>query len=122
MQKTVVKYSIIFIFLLVYINRGIFITPYELENHGNEEINTVVEWVIQLVTGENNGIDEDGDSQSDCNSVKIISYNFFQEYAQYLDLMSLYSKDMGKNLFPNKENILQEDFYTQIDHPPQRMI
>jgi len=121
-QKTVVKYSIIFLFLLVYINRGLFITPYEFENQCNEEINSVIEWAIQLVTGVSNNIDEDGDSQSDCNSIKIISYNFYHEFTQHLELLSLYSKSMEKMVFPKKESIPQKSFYTQIDHPPQKII
>ena len=119
MQKTVVKYSIIFFLLLVYINRGFFIVPYEAENQSNKEVNSVIEWITQLVTGESNDIDEDGDLQSDCNSVKIVSANFYQEFSQYLDLLNLYPKNIEKNTFPYKENFYLKDFYTQIDHPPQ---
>ena len=118
MQNTV-KYSIIFLLLVIYINRGVFITPYEIENHGNKEVNSIIEWVTQLVTGEDNGIDEDGDLQTDCNSVKVLCYSYYQEFAQYFDLLSLYSKSLEKTAFPNNENILQTGFYTQIDHPPQ---
>jgi len=122
MQKTVVKYSIILFLLITYINRGIFITPYEIENHGNKELNSVIEWITQLVTGESNDIDEDGDLQSDCNSVNIVSFEYYKEIAQYLDLLGLYSKDLGKILFPDKDKLLLTDFYTQIDHPPQKII
>jgi len=65
MQNRAVKYSIIFFFLLVYINRGIFVIPYESENLGVVEINSVIERIQQLVTKEGNEVDEDGDSQSD---------------------------------------------------------
>ena len=119
MQNTVVKYSMITFLLLTYINRGVFITPYEIENNGNKEINSIIELVTQLITGESNDIDEDGDLQSDCNSAKTVGYNYYQEFAQYLDSLSLYSKSLEKMTFPNKENILQKNFYTQIDHPPQ---
>jgi len=119
MQKTVVKYLTIFLFLLVYINRSIFIAPSEIENCKNKEINTVIEWVAQLVTGKSNDIDEDGDSQTDCNSVKTISYVYYQEFANYLDLLKSYSKKIEKNTFPNEENIPQKEFFFQIDHPPQ---
>ena len=118
MQKIVVKYSIIFLFLLVYINRGIFITSYEFENHGNKEINSLIEWITQLITGESNDIDEDGDLQSDCNSVKIVGFNYYQEFTQSLDFLSLYSKTK-KITFPKKENIPLNNLYSQIDHPPQ---
>jgi len=119
MQKIVVKYSIIFLLLTVYFNRGLFITPYEIENHGNKEINSIIEWVIELVTGEGNDIDEDGDLQSDCNSVKIVNFNFYQEFAQYFDLLNLYLISIEKHTFPNKENFYLKNFCTQIDHPPQ---
>ena len=121
MRKTAVKHATIFFLLLIYINRGIFITPYEAKNHGNKELNSIIEWVTELITGESNDIDEDGDSHSDCNSVKTISCNFYQEFAQYLDLLGSYSKKIGRIVFPNQENLLQTGFYTQIDHPPQKV-
>ena len=105
--------------LLVFINRVFFISSYETENYGNKEINSVFEWVTQLITGECNNIDEDGDLQSDCNSVKIVNTTFYQEFAQYLDFMNLYLNYVEKITFPNKENLYLKDFYTQIDHPPQ---
>jgi hypothetical protein len=115
MRKTVVKYLIIFFLLLVYINRGVFIAPYETENHGNNETNSIIEWIAQLVTGESNDIDEDGDMQSDCNSVNTF---FYPELVQYLDLLNFHSKST-EIIFPRKENFYLKDFYTQIDHPPQ---
>jgi len=119
MQKTFVKYSLIILLAVVYVNRGFFVTPYEIENHGNKEINSVVEWVLQLVTGESNDIDEDGDAQSHCNSVKTVNVNFCQEIARYSDLLNIYSKNVGKFEFPNAENLPLKDFCFQIDHPPQ---
>ena len=122
MQKTVVKYSIIFLFLLVYINRGIFITPYEIENNGNKEVNSLIELLTQLIIGDSNDIDEDGDLQNDCNSVQTVSFNFYQEFAHYLNMLSSYSTNFEKIAFPNELNFLQKDFITQIDHPPQKII
>jgi len=119
MQKAIVKHSTILLLLLIYINRGIFIAPYEAENNGNKEINSVIEWVTQLVTGESNDIDEDGDLHSDCNSVKTVSFNYYQEFAQHLELLKLHSAIIEKLAFSNKDNIFQKGFYTQIDHPPQ---
>lgn len=119
MQKTVVKYSITFLLVFIYINRGVFITPYEIENQGNEEINSVIEWVNQLITGESNDIDEDGDMQTDCNSVHNFHHDFSQQLAQNLELANLFSKDLAKNRFSNKENFLIKDFYSQIDQPPE---
>jgi len=119
MQKTVVKYAIILFLLITYINRGVFITPYEIENHGNKEINSIIEWVQELITGQSNDIDEDGDLQSDCISVNAVNFNYYQEITQYLDLLSLYSKDLEKIPFSNEEKFFLNDFYTQIDHPPE---
>ncbi|MCL2329219.1 MAG: hypothetical protein FWC39_12010 [Bacteroidetes bacterium] len=119
MQKTFVKYSLIFLLTVVYVNRGFFITPYEMENHGNKEVNSIIEWVAQLITGESNDIDEDGDAQSHCNSVKTVNVNFCQELTQYLDLLDLYSKSIEKFEFPSEENLPLKDFCFQIDHPPQ---
>jgi len=104
---------------MVYINRGFFITPCEIENNGNKETNSVMEWVNQLVTGESNDIDEDGDLQSDCSSVKVVSSIFYQEFAQHLDLLNMHSKSVEKFAFPREENLYLKDIYTQIDHPPQ---
>lgn len=122
MQKPFIKYLTIFFLLLVYINRGVFITPYELENPGNQEINSLIEWVIQIITGESNNMDEDGDAQTDCNSVKIEHYDFSQQLTQSLELANLISKDVTKNRFPNAEKFSISDFYSQIDHPPQEII
>ena len=122
MQKPTVKYLITFLLLLIYINRGVFIIPHEIENQDNKEINSIIEWVAQLITGEDNGIDEDGDLQSDCNTVKIFGYNYYQEFAQYFDALSLYSKSLEKMAFPNKEDFYLNDFCSQIDHPPQMIL
>jgi hypothetical protein len=101
--------------LLVYINRGVFITPYEAENQGNEEINSVIEWVKELVTGESNDIDEDGDDHTDCSFTQMFLYDFPQQLPQ----VNLFSEEIKKNRFPNQENILLQDFCFQIDQPPE---
>lgn len=119
MQNNFVKYSVTFFFLLVYINRGIFIVPYEAENHGCEEINTVIEWINQLITGESNDIDEDGDGQTDCNFVKIVQHDFSQQMTNCFELANLYYKNLEKIAFPSKDNFSLNDFYSKIDHPPQ---
>ena len=105
--------------LLGYINRGLFITPYEIENHGSKETNSVIEWITQLITGESNDIDEDGDLPTDCNSAKIVQHDFLQQMAKYFELAILYSQDIEKIAFPRKEDFLLYDFHSKIDHPPQ---
>jgi len=101
--------------LLVYINRGLFVFAYEMENQGNGEINSVVEWIQQLVTGESNDIDEDGDMQTDYDYTQIPLYDFPQHFIQ-LDLFSI---EIKKNKFPNKENFLVKNFRSQLDQPPE---
>jgi len=115
MQNTAVKYSIIFIFLLVYINRGIFVAPYETKNQGEGEINSVIEWIQQLATGKSNDIDEDGDSQTDWNFTQISLYDFPQHIIQ----SNLFSKEIKKNGFPHTENFHSNDYYSQIEQPPE---
>ncbi|MCL2042048.1 MAG: hypothetical protein FWG84_08450 [Bacteroidales bacterium] len=115
MQKTVVKYSIIFFLLLVYLNRGVFIVPYEAKNQNNKEINSVIELITQLVTGEDNGIDEDGDGQTDCNFTQLILYDFSLQSVH----MALFSKDIKNIGFPYKEKFLLNGFCSRIDHPPE---
>ena len=119
MQNAVVKYLMIMFLLLGYINRGFFVVSYEAENHGGKEINTVIEWITQLITGESNDIDEDGDGQTDCNSVKVVQHDFSQQMAKYFELANLYCKNSEKIAFPCKEDSFLDDFYSKIDHPPQ---
>jgi len=115
MRKTVVKYSIIFFLLLVYLNRGIFIVPYEVENQNNKEINSVIELITQLITGEDNGIDEDGDEQTDCSFPYITLYDFSLSFVH----IDVFSKDIKKIGFSYKEKFLSNDFCSRIDHPPE---
>ena len=112
MHKKVVKYSIIFFVLMIYINRCFFIAPYEIKNQGNKETNSVVEWVLQLVTGENNDFDEDGDVQTNYNFTQIFLHEFTLQ-------LNNFSKEIEKNRFPSKESFLFKDFYFQIDKPPE---
>jgi hypothetical protein len=119
MQKIAVKYLMIAFLLMVYINRGLFISAaLEIDNQGNGEINSVIEWVMQLITGEENSIDEDSDSQSNCHFVKIVQHDFSQQIAQNFELTNLFSKNINKFL-PRKENIPLKGFHGQIDQPPE---
>ena len=115
MQKKFVKYSIIFFLLLVYVNRGFFIVPYEIESKDNKEINSVIEWVLELVTGVSNDIDEDGDMQTDCSFTHIILYDFPLQFVQ----IDVSSKDITKIGIPYKENFYLKDFFDEIDYPPE---
>ena len=75
--------------------------------------------ITQIITGESNDIDEDGDLHTDCNSVSIVHYDFSQQLAQSLELANIFSKDVSKNRFPHEENFLIQDFCSQIDQPPE---
>ena len=115
MQKTVVKYAIIVFLLAIFINRGLFVIPYEAENQGDREINSVIEWIFELVTGESNDIDEDSDLHTDCSFTHILLYDFPQQPAQ----INIFSKDIKTIGFPDKESFLLNDFCSRIDRPPQ---
>jgi len=118
MQKPIVRYLITIFLLLMYINRGFFISSaYEMESQGGE-INSVFELLVELVTGESNDIDEDGDMQTCCNCINL-HHDFSQQLAQSLELMNLFSKNIKKSGYPNKENLLGNNYYRQIDQPPE---
>jgi len=120
MQKAVVKYSMVILLLLVYINRGLFVSAaYEIDNQNGKEVNSLVELVLQLITGEDNGIDEDGDEHSCCHFVKTVQPDFSQQISKHFELANLFSKDMGKFVFPRKETFLLNGFYARIDQPPE---
>jgi hypothetical protein len=114
-QNTVVKYSIIILLLLVYINRGLFVFSDELKNQGGGETNSVIEWLQQLATGESNDIDEDGNLQSDYS----FTLTFVHDLPQQLTQVNLFSKEILKNRFPHKENFLLNDFRSQLEQPSE---
>jgi len=120
MPKIVVKYLMIALLLMVYINRGLFVSSaYEIDNQGKGEINSVIEWIMQMITGKENGIDEDGDIQNSCNFVKIVQHDFSQQLTKNFDLTNLFSKKIEKLVVLRKTNIPHKSFYCQIDHPPE---
>ena len=92
------------------------------ENRGDKEINSLIEYAMQVVNGESNDIDEDGDGQTDCNSVKIVQQDFSQQTSKYFELANLYYKNLEKFAFPNKEDFPLNDFYSKIDHPPEELL
>ena len=55
--------------------------------------------------------------QTDNNFVNFCQYDFSQHFS-LLDL-ALFSKDVEKSDFPNKENLPIKDFSSQIDYPPE---
>jgi len=121
MKNNIIRNLSILFLLLMYINRGFFISSATEMENANGEINSVVEFLVELATGESNAIDEDGDSQTDCNSVKIV-HDFSQQLTQSIDLLNSFSEKNVKFIIPNKENIPSLNFFDKIDKPPEVMI
>jgi len=119
MKNPVVRNFVTIVLLLLYINRGFFITGTNETKNPDGEINSVLEYLVELVTGESNNIDEDGDSQTDCNSSKIVHHDFSQQLAQSIDLLNFFSERVNKYVIPNKENIPPLNFFDKIDKPPE---
>ena len=119
MQNSTVKHLLTIILLLVYINRGFFISSADETKSNDNEINSVVEWLVEWVTGENNNFDEDGDSQSDCNYVKIVQHDFSQQFTKNLELANQFSINKNNFSIPNKENLPPINFFDKIDKPPE---
>ena len=119
MQNTAVKHFLTIMLLLVYINRGFFISSADEMKSNDNEINSVVEWLVEWVTGENNNFDEDGDSQSDHNYVKIVQHDFTQQVTKNLELTNLFSINKNNFTIPDKENIPTLNFFDKIDKPPE---
>jgi hypothetical protein len=118
MQKTTFKYFAISVLALLFFNRALFYSPYEIENNGSE-INSVLELVLQYFTGHDNGIDEDGNLQESCHIAKIIQPFFSQQFSNCIDLQNKFSLEKVKFIFSVKENIPTKPLLGTIDHPPQ---
>jgi hypothetical protein len=88
---------------------------YEVDNFENGELNTVIELLAVLVTGECNDIDEDGDEQSFFHCVSIIPHDFCQQTVQ----VNLCTKTTLKIEIPSKEELPSTIFYAQIENPPE---
>jgi hypothetical protein len=115
------KYLLIALMLLSYLNRGLFVAAPEAEPvgiPGKGEINSMVEFLQKIITGYENDIDEDGDCPE--------SYNFTT--SQILIDQSLIAAlalkqpplSICKNLFPLSETILPSPIYGVVDHPPEK--
>ena len=119
MQNATVKHFLTIILLLVFINRGFFVSSADEMKSNDKEINSVVEWVMEMVTGESNNFDEDGDSQNDHNYVQIVQHDFTQHFTQILELANQFSINKNNFAIPNKENLPPINFFDKIDKPPE---
>ena len=120
MQKKVVKYFLIVFLSIIYINRGLFVSPsLEMYCQGRGEINSVFELLLQLSAGICNDIDEDGEMQSDFNSVNINPIDFSQPVSQHQEQDYLFSNLLCKFALPADETIPFNHFSNPIDPPPK---
>jgi hypothetical protein len=117
MLKPVIKYIFIAFLLMIYINRGLFVTPDEM-NTNPREINSLAELFVEFITGHSNNIDEDGNSQETCNSAKIVQPFVAQQLSKSLELWNEFPQKTEKLYFPITENIPNLPILGQIDHPP----
>jgi hypothetical protein len=118
MKSTIARDLLTIFLLLIYINRGFFISDACEMNNPDGEINSIAEFIAQLITGESNDIDEDGDLQTGCYFVKLLQPDFSQQLAQSIQLASLFYKEI-KMTFPVTENLPPIDFYARIEQPPE---
>ncbi|MDR0872779.1 MAG: hypothetical protein LBN27_04845 [Prevotellaceae bacterium] len=118
MLKSVTKYVSIAFLLMIYINRGLFVAPAEMSNNPHE-INSIAEFLTEIITGQSNNIDEDGDSQETCNMAKIITQIFSPQVSQVSDIVDLSAKITEDFTFPAKENIPPKPLLGTLEQPPQ---
>ena len=120
MHNKVVKYFLIIFVSVVYINRGLYVSPsLETNCQGTGEINSVFELLLQLSAGISNDIDEDGEMQSDFNSLNIIPIDFSQPVSQHQEQAFLYANLSCKFALPSDETIPLNHFCNPIDPPPK---
>jgi len=118
MNTSCFKYVLTVALLMIFINRGLLVTPSEL-NIGPHEINSLTEWIVEWITGQSNGIDEDGDSQETHDSARTVQPDITNQFSQLLELWNKFPVKTERLFFPTKETIPHQPVYGQIDHPPE---
>ena len=113
------KYLLAVSLLMIYINRGFFVSPYEM-NTDPYEINSLAELMVQLITGQSNGIDEDGDLQETHNFAKTLQPDITNHFSQMPEWWAKFSVQLEKHFLQKNESIPQLLYYGQIDHPPEQ--
>ena len=118
MQKVVVKYSIVFLLLMVYINRGLFVAMPGIETSCSSgmEINSLLEIILNLAGGENH-IDEDGDTPETYNAGNM-AHPLIDQSLTCACLMCPYSA-VRKIFYTRNDAMLPSDTYKTIDQPPE---
>ena len=103
---------------MIYINRGLLVTPYELRSNPHE-INSLTELIVELITGQSNGIDEDGDSQETHDTARTVQPDITNQFSQLLELWNKFPVKTERLFFPTNETLQHQLVYGQIDHPPE---
>jgi hypothetical protein len=119
MIRVVIKWVTV-CFLLIYVNRGLFIASVETDFNSGCEINSVAEWLLELVTGQSNNLDEDGNSHDTCNSHQTLQIFTAHQVLQMLEMWNKPAADAEKIFFPVNESIPDLYLVMQIDHPPKQ--
>ena len=118
MRSSCFKYCIMFLLLITYINRGLFVAMpgIEMSTYNSAEVNSVLEVILNLAGGEND-IDEDGDLPENYGAAKTVQPLIDQNMADAC--MVCHFVPARKILFLIDEVLASLDTYGTIDHPPE---
>ena len=112
--------------MLVYINRGLFVGASEITSscpsnsvYVDDEINSVLEFVLKLAGCHVNDIDDDGDSPESYFPFEIRQLLVYQELARMLEQNNVFAKDLKKKFYIFPDTVYSLLMYKQIDHPPE---
>ena len=106
----------------IYINRGLFVSAPDIETvstetFGRGEINSLLEWIIAAIEGQENDIDEDGDFQGNCIFVKVV--NPATDPQCLLTDMEKPTLVVHRRFAAFNETIRPFLLYNSIDKPPE---
>jgi len=113
------KYGMMFLLLITYINRGLFVAMPNAETCSSNDVNSLLEMIINWA-GLQNDIDEDGDSPENYGAAKTVQ-PLIDPNVMYACLTCPYAT-LPKIFYLFDEVMLPTDAYGIIDHPPEQMI
>lgn len=116
MRSKLFKYGMMFILLIAYINRGLFVAMPGVETSLSSDVNSLLEMIINW-TGLHNDIDEDGDSPENYGTAKTVQ-PLIDPNVMYACLTCPYAT-VPKIFYLFDEVMLPLDAYGTIDHPPE---
>jgi len=124
MLKNSLNGLLVFLLMLSYVNRGLFVDMSEgysvCLNHISQtknEINSVLEFIFEL-TGNANDIDEDGDSPESYSFSNFTQPFVCQDFTWVLE-QNIFAKDIKSRFYIVSDVIFSLSVYGQIDHPPE---